>query len=86
MIMQSDENFCRQQEREDAIIEAVMVHSARLKLKTDKEIADYLGISPQMYCKRKQKAFQNITLAEFIQMVDMLKFTADEVIKVLGID
>lgn len=75
----------RQRAREDALVEAVRVHAAKLKFTTDKEIADYLGVSPQVYCKRQQKAFQNITVAEFVQMAEMLEFTADEVAGIIGI-
>ena len=66
----------------DAILESVQLHAIRLKLKTDKEIADYLGVSPQVYCRRQQRAFWDITVAEFARMADALEFTAEDLEKI----
>lgn len=74
-----------QQKREKALLVAVARSSTELGLYSDKEIAEFLGISPQSYYQYKKKRFQTPGFQLFCKMARTLHMTGREVCAAVGV-
>ena len=75
-----------QQIREKKTMDAIFRARTEFGLTSDKSAADFLNISPACYCRYKKTSFQNLSLYEFSRIARLLKFSAEEVCTIIGVN